>query len=591
MTDIIKKSIEIPQNFLIIKDLQNEAFLGSTFLRSDYVYMTTRNELVITLDPTSQFPINKLTNSKKFLIVPLNEHKPKTTQDSGTTHSKKDKIYDVVPLQQNQYLTQAKIIKRFKLTLNYNINLHPDMVRKIELTKPKTITTCFMIMNLKDKPFRIIETLYSPEDHTCIMIIMNDTLDVIQIFEGDEIAVLEQLDCKNKEEIQRIHMTLGEGKGSVTYNMTATTMEDDTTEKLDQDTGGENGDKELMKIIRAYDTDDKHKEILLQQAKKTGMVDVPISTFIENNTRMDAYELKEFEETFTDVPSMLKFVKMDHLSDKSQQDLIQCFKDNFDAFGRFVWNVRGYVKHTIANIEVTSTQTLHQKFIPIPKPLEGQVTEILNKLQEQGIIRRATSEDPLTFLHNLHVIRKSDSRIRLLIDNRISNAFIQPINYNYMTSNEFLHSIPHKVKALTILDLSNSFYSIRIRREDQHILSFLDSRRNRYCYCRLGQGVKTAPALLQTAISRSLQGFSNIACFMDDIAIYSLKDQDDCIKTVIEVITALRKSGWTLNVKKMQLARSTIMALGYNISLNRLSIPKLKLNGFLEWVRPKHIRN
>ena len=29
------------------------------------------------------------------------------------------------------------------------------------------------------------------------------------------------------------------------------------------------------------------------------------------------------------------------------------------------------------------------------------------------------------------------------------------------------------------------------------------------------------------------------------------------------------------------------MALGYNISLNRLSIPKLKLNGFLEWVRPK----
>ena len=37
----------------------------------------------------------------------------------------------------------------------------------------------------------------------------------------------------------------------------------------------------------------------------------------------------------------------------------------------------------------------------------------------------------------------------------------------------------------------------------------------------------------------------------------------------------------------MQLARSTIMALGYNISLNRLSIPKLKLNGFLEWVKPK----
>ena len=154
-----KKSIEIPQNFLIIKDLQNEAFLGATFLRSDYVYITTRSELVITLDPTSQFPINKLTNSEKLLIVPLNEHKPKTTQDSRTRHSKKDNIYDVIPIQRNQYLTQAKIIKRFKLTVNYNINLHPDMVKRIELTKPNTIATCFMIMNLKDKPFRIIETL------------------------------------------------------------------------------------------------------------------------------------------------------------------------------------------------------------------------------------------------------------------------------------------------------------------------------------------------------------------------------------------------------------------------------------------------
>ena len=98
-----KKSLEIPQNFLIIQDLQNEAFLGSTFLRSDYVYMTTRNELVITLDPTSQFPINKLTNSKKLVIVPLNEYKPQTTQDSRMAHSKKDNIYDVVPLQHNQY--------------------------------------------------------------------------------------------------------------------------------------------------------------------------------------------------------------------------------------------------------------------------------------------------------------------------------------------------------------------------------------------------------------------------------------------------------------------------------------------------------
>ena len=111
-------------------------------------------------------------------------------------------------------------------------------------------------------------------------------------------------------------MTLGEGKGSVTHNMTATLVENDVEEKKDPIKEGENENKELMKIINSYDTDDNHKAILLQQAKKTGMVDIPISTFIENKTRMDSYELKEFEETFTDVPSMLKFVKMEHLSEK-----------------------------------------------------------------------------------------------------------------------------------------------------------------------------------------------------------------------------------------------------------------------------------
>ena len=39
------------------------------------------------------------------------------------------------------------------------------------------------------------------------MIMMNDTLDVVQIFEGDKIAVLEQLDCKNKEEIKLLEET------------------------------------------------------------------------------------------------------------------------------------------------------------------------------------------------------------------------------------------------------------------------------------------------------------------------------------------------------------------------------------------------
>ena len=74
---------------------------------------------------------------------------------------------------------------------------------------------------------------------------------------------------------------------------------------------------------------------------------------------------------------------------------------------------------------------------------------------------------------------------------------------------------------------------------------------------------------------------------MDDIVVFSTEGELQCIKETAKVIQKLKEDGWTINISKVQLARTTIMTLGYEVALNRISVPKLKLQGFICWPRPK----
>ena len=385
--------IEIPQKFLVIEDLQYTIFIGSIFLRSEYVYVTTRHEIIIARDPAVKFSTTRLAKSNKYMIIPFlstkkdeQEKRSREAYLAECTTSKEPQFFDDVGLDENS--------KEFK---------------------------------------------------------------------------------------------------------------------------------ELKEKIDHYDTDPEQRQALIKQAKEKGIVEIPISTFIQENSKLDSYGLQDFEDTFTDVQGMLKHVKMEHLSKESQEIITECLKDNFDCIARNVWDVRGYVKHTEATIELNSNKIAHQKFVPIPKPLEPHVKKIIDKLEANDVIRKADENDPWTFLHNLIVTQRgtNSSKTRFCIDNRISNAAIKSLNFDYISSMEFLHNLKHSVKSLSLIDLKNSFFSIKIKRSDQYILSFLDSRRQRYCYKRLGQGCKTSPMWLSMAVAKSLKSFQNCCSYMDDIVIFS----------------------------------------------------------------------
>ena len=122
--------------------------------------------------------------------------------------------------------------------------------------------------------------------------------------------------------------------------------------------------------------------------------------------------------------------------------------------------------------------------------LVDKVEASLRELERFGII--AKSDEPTPFLSNLLVTQRKDkSQLRLLLDCRLINAY----SYKIATSLPSIESIMskfHDAKYITTLDLSNSFFSIGIKKEHRKFFSFNSPKNQRYVFQRLPNGKRLA---------------------------------------------------------------------------------------------------
>nr|GBL67533.1 Retrovirus-related Pol polyprotein from transposon opus [Araneus ventricosus]GBL68087.1 Retrovirus-related Pol polyprotein from transposon opus [Araneus ventricosus] len=204
---------------------------------------------------------------------------------------------------------------------------------------------------------------------------------------------------------------------------------------------------------------------------------------------------------------------------------------------------------------------------PMTKIAHDFAKQEIQKLLEAGII------EPSTLNYSFPIIfvkKKSDSKklkFRMVVDYRLLNSVTESFKIYLPKIADILHEISGK-KWYSVLDLKSAFFQIKLKNSDKQKLAFCSELGN-FQPTRLPFGSKNSTSYFHLLISKCLDDLKgpNIQFFLDDIIIAanSIFEMDTRLQLVFD---RLAKFNLTLDPNKIQICKTNITYLGFNISAN-----------------------
>lgn len=155
------------------------------------------------------------------------------------------------------------------------------------------------------------------------------------------------------------------------------------------------------------------------------------------------------------------------------------------------------------------------KIYPIPEVHKETVTQYINELENDGIIRRA----PTQYINPLVVVIKKNGQIRLCLDarelnKRMANNHAQPLSIK-----EVFQHIGHR-KYFTTLDVTQAFWQIPLEEESQKYIGFMYNNQT-YVFRRLPFSLKMSGSSFSRAMNLALneQDLDFLIIYLDMISL------------------------------------------------------------------------
>ena len=223
----------------------------------------------------------------------------------------------------------------------------------------------------------------------------------------------------------------------------------------------------------------------------------------------------------------------------------------------------------------------------IPGPLKQEVQTMLDAYEARGLISELPRNEPTKFVTNIVFVRKKDSLGRPLSDSNGIGIFRMCLDFRQLNNllepeavpSSSLDSLIYEFEGCTIytvLDLANSFYSIRLSKESQKLTCFYGVDGRIYFWNVLSMGIKTAVAILGRGLDFALHmPFNNFVLFVDDSCM-GAKNTDQHLERFEYILRQCEKHGVKINIKKFKAYTHHVQFLGFHVENGLVSIPNHK---------------
>ena len=232
---------------------------------------------------------------------------------------------------------------------------------------------------------------------------------------------------------------------------------------------------------------------------------------------------------------------------------------------------------------VTDTTPYCTKGWPIPLRYQEAVCKEIKKMEECGVIERATNP----YINPNVTVIKKDPSVRLCLDARRINAVTVPDYEGAIPINEVLANCGN-IKVMSSIGLTSSFWQIPLAEECHDFTGFLCKGRC-YRYTVIPFGLKTSLASLTRGLdhvlSEELKRFKII--YVDDCLCVSRSIEEHLVHLRL-LLEDLKKANLTVNLRKSKFFREKIEYLGYELLTRGISASSDKVAAILEFPKPKN---
>lgn len=264
-------------------------------------------------------------------------------------------------------------------------------------------------------------------------------------------------------------------------------------------------------------------------------------------------------------------------------------------------NVQGFCNHPLAEIalETIDDYAVYTSPYPIADKFKPKVQEKIKQLLEMGVISKvppgANYNNPLTVTLKKDAegrFNPNDITIRLCLDTRKLNAKLKNLNYRIPIISDIFRRL-RGAQILSLIDVADAYYNIRIREQDVEKLAFRWER-DTFVFNRAPFGLKTMVSKFQSFMETILDSvMQTILVYLDDIIVHTHttgKDQEDLVQLHIDqlnaVIQLLTAHNIRLKIEKCRFGFSRIRILGHIISGESRGLDPEKISVLEKYPKP-----
>jgi hypothetical protein len=210
-------------------------------------------------------------------------------------------------------------------------------------------------------------------------------------------------------------------------------------------------------------------------------------------------------------------------------------------------------------INLTTSEPITSKPYPIPIKVYSLFKKEIERLLDEGIIRRSTS----TYAAPAFGIFKPNNTLRIVVDYRKLNKITIKDNFPFPSIKDEIETFKD-MKYFSKLDMKNGYYQLKVDDNDIYKTAFITPL-GQFEFIRVPFGLCNAPKSFQRAMTSILHGHTNVKVYLDDIIIVS-KTVQEHLTDLENVFKRLFENKISINFEKCEFFKNEIKYLGMIIN-------------------------
>ena len=222
---------------------------------------------------------------------------------------------------------------------------------------------------------------------------------------------------------------------------------------------------------------------------------------------------------------------------------------------------------------------------PVPFAIREAIENELDRLEGLGVIEKVDHSD---WASPIVPVPKRDGKVRVCGDFKVTiNCTLEVDKYPLPKPADLFATLAGG-KKFTKLDLSQAYQQLPLEEKSRKLVT-VNTHRGLFRYTRLPFGVASAPAIFQKLMDSILQGIPRVICYIDDILITGVSDQDH-LQNLSLVLQQLTKHNIRVKKSKCEFLMPSVEYLGHKVTAEGLHAMESKLDAIVQAPQPRNLQ-